>query len=253
MPVIITENDISSWDDKTGVEYHYPAKYRNLIMPGVEAIYYKGTMKDKRFSDIRLSDKPHYFGKAKIGNIKEAQKKNQFIAEILDYQPFQSAVLSKMENKYFEEIPESKKTNYWRDGVRAISDSVFRNITSESSINDEVDSDFTSNFSEGKVRVTYSTIYERNPKLRKAALNIHGYDCKACGLNFEKRYGEYGKGFIHVHHIKPISKAGEGSVNPKTDLIPVCPNCHAMIHKPKDKVLSIPELIQILNQAQSKK
>ncbi len=23
----------------------------------------------------------------------------------------------------------------------------------------------------------------------------------ACGFNFEKKYGERGKGFIHVHHI----------------------------------------------------
>jgi 5-methylcytosine-specific restriction protein A len=41
-----------------------------------------------------------------------------------------------------------------------------------------------------------------------------------------------GKGYIHVHHLTPLSTInGEYEVNPISDLIPVCPNCHAMIHK----------------------
>jgi 5-methylcytosine-specific restriction protein A len=40
--------------------------------------------------------------------------------------------------------------------------------------------------------------------------------------------------FIHVHHINPISSMGSVyKINPKQDLIPVCPNCHAMIHSKK--------------------
>ena len=45
-------------------------------------------------------------------------------------------------------------------------------------------------------------------------------------------YGELGEGFIEVHHLKPIHLFDEAhEVNPQEDLIPLCPNCHAMIHK----------------------
>lgn len=73
--------------------------------------------------------------------------------------------------------------------------------------------------------------YERDEKARKKCLEIHGYTCKVCEFNFEQRYGELGKGFIHVHHKIPLSKIGiANKTNPEIDLVPVCPNCHAMLH-----------------------
>jgi len=52
-------------------------------------------------------------------------------------------------------------------------------------------------------------------------------------MNFAKIYGKLGKGFIHVHHLKPIAtrKGKTYTLDPKKDLIPVCPNCHAMLHR----------------------
>lgn len=76
-------------------------------------------------------------------------------------------------------------------------------------------------------------------------MNIHGYSCFVCGFNFFETYGEIGRQFIHVHHINPLSQIGEQSVNPITDLVPVCPNCHCMIHRDK-KHITIEELKQIL-------
>jgi len=74
--------------------------------------------------------------------------------------------------------------------------------------------------------------YERNPKARAACIAHHGHLCAACGFDFAAVYGAFGKDFIHVHHIKPIGKIGKQyEVDPKADLIPVCPNCHAMIHR----------------------
>ncbi|SDC38075.1 5-methylcytosine-specific restriction enzyme A [Terribacillus halophilus] len=74
--------------------------------------------------------------------------------------------------------------------------------------------------------------YERSSYNRQVCLLLHGHVCKACGFNFEERYGQIGKGFIHVHHVVPVSNLGENyKVNPATDLIPLCPNCHAMVHK----------------------
>jgi len=81
------------------------------------------------------------------------------------------------------------------------------------------------------VQVTVNR-YERDRKARQAALDWHGYQCKVCGIDMTKVYGEIAKGFIHVHHFIPLSEIKENyQVNPKTDLIPVCPNCHAMLHR----------------------
>lgn len=87
-------------------------------------------------------------------------------------------------------------------------------------------------YKEGNVRRVESDRYERNPLNRKLCLAVKGYDCSICGFNFTDTYGELGHNFIHVHHITPVSKMGPGYlVNPVNDLIPVCPNCHAMLHK----------------------
>ncbi len=76
---------------------------------------------------------------------------------------------------------------------------------------------------------------------------MHGIKCKVCDFDFEKGYGELGKGYIQVNHIIPISQISrEYKVNPKTDLIPICPNCHAMIHRNQDRVMEIKELRAIV-------
>jgi 5-methylcytosine-specific restriction protein A len=74
--------------------------------------------------------------------------------------------------------------------------------------------------------------YERSRVNRAACLAIHGDRCCVCGMRFEEDYGIRGKGFIHVHHLAPVSTIGpDHIVNPRTDLVPVCPNCHAMLHR----------------------
>lgn len=62
---------------------------------------------------------------------------------------------------------------------------------------------------EGKPSLQITTKYERDQKLRKQAILIHGYTCVACGFNFEEFYGDYAKGFIHIHHIEPLFSVGE--------------------------------------------
>ncbi len=88
-------------------------------------------------------------------------------------------------------------------------------------------------YSEGTAISVTVNKYERNPKARKKCLDHFGVKCKVCDLSFAARYGvELGAGFIHVHHIVPLSKIGKGyKVDPVKDLVPVCPNCHAMLHK----------------------
>lgn len=74
--------------------------------------------------------------------------------------------------------------------------------------------------------------YERDRNARQKALAHHGCQCKVCGLDMSKIYGEIGNGFIHIHHLIPLSAIKEDyHLDPINDLIPVCPNCHAMLHR----------------------
>lgn len=85
---------------------------------------------------------------------------------------------------------------------------------------------------EGGVKSITVNRYERNPLNRELCLTANGYKCKICGFDFEEKYGVLGHHFIHVHHIIPVSKNDDAYlINPAVDLIPVCPNCHAMLHK----------------------
>ena len=87
---------------------------------------------------------------------------------------------------------------------------------------------------------------KRNPQLRKACLDHYGYQCQCCGMDFEKLYGDAGRRFIEVHHLKPISTyEDEHTVNPLTDLVPLCSNCHSMIHRGLDGVMTLQELREI--------
>ncbi len=81
---------------------------------------------------------------------------------------------------------------------------------------------------------------------RAACIEINGTSCNICGFSFGDVFGVLGEGFIHVHHIVPVSEMdGSYILNPGTDLIPVCPNCHAMLHR-KQSVLPPNELKKIL-------
>lgn len=88
--------------------------------------------------------------------------------------------------------------------------------------------------------------FERNQQAREACISHHGASCKVCDLNFVQTYGNLGAGFIHVHHIVPISEiCNEYEVDPVNDLVPVCPNCHAMIHR-KTPPLTVEQLRKII-------
>lgn len=100
---------------------------------------------------------------------------------------------------------------------------------------------------EGNVKYYYGKRYERDPVNREKAIAIHGTICCVCKFDFEEYYGERGKGYIEIHHVRPLSTLDEEIViNPETDLVPVCSNCHKMIYRYKDRVLEIEELKSML-------
>ena len=102
---------------------------------------------------------------------------------------------------------------------------------------------------EGIPSQVVQTRYERSKFARGLCLEQYGYACAACDFDFEKTYGSLGHQFIHVHHRTMISTAGKASkVDPAKDLVPVCPNCHAMLHK-QNPPLTIDELKQWMHDA----
>lgn len=130
--IVVTENDVSDWDDNTGKIYHYPNRYQKLITPGALLIYYKGAMRDKSFSAVRKSPNSHYFGIAKVDTITvdERNPKNKF-ATIIDYVPFDYAIDFKDNTGVYFESKHIKKTNYWRDAVRRIDEETYNRIISQ--------------------------------------------------------------------------------------------------------------------------
>ena len=84
--------------------------------------------------------------------------------------------------------------------------------------------------------------FERDPRARKLCIQIFKARCVVCGFDFAKTYGKIGAGFIHVHHLRPISTIKKKhQIDVRRDLRPVCPNCHEMLHR-KRPPFSIEEL-----------
>lgn len=104
---------------------------------------------------------------------------------------------------------------------------------------------------EGAKRMVWVNAYERDRKNRDLCIAARGTQCSVCEMSFGSKYGADAEGFIHVHHLQPLSEVKEAHlVDPLKDLRPVCPNCHAMLHflgkhfgKP---ALSIEELRELM-------
>lgn len=103
-------------------------------------------------------------------------------------------------------------------------------------------------FSEGTATQVYLTRYERSPRARAACIAAKGSECLACGFSFEATYGELGHGFVHVHHVVPVSQMGaDYQLDPVRDLVPLCANCHAMAHRGVSTPRNVDELRDLIN------
>jgi len=100
----------------------------------------------------------------------------------------------------------------------------------EEYFDDPIETEFADE--EGKSSLKKHLVKERSTKLIKLfKSSLESFDCKICGLNFEKLYGEIGANFIEAHHTKPLALINEGELVSIKDLIPVCSNCHRMLHR----------------------
>jgi|GEM_PF-1161697 len=102
---------------------------------------------------------------------------------------------------------------------------------------------------EGGRRVYVSGRIERDPSLRAAALRIHGTACSICGFDYGLVYGDWGAGFAEVHHLVALGTGGntERETSPVTDLAVVCSNCHRMLHRKRERVLTLDELRELVD------
>lgn len=99
-------------------------------------------------------------------------------------------------------------------------------------------------FEGAKKQITVNA-YERNPEARQECIKEYGYKCCVCEFDFEEYYGDIGKGFIEVHHLKPLNEINkEYEVNPLNDLRPICPNCHSMLHRAKISINQLRDRIK---------
>jgi 5-methylcytosine-specific restriction protein A len=107
--------------------------------------------------------------------------------------------------------------------------------------------------SEGQKRVGQHTYYERSPKNRARAIEIHGTKCKACGFDFNEFYGEeLAKDYIEIHHTVSISKLEGYAIDPDKDLIPLCSNCHSIVHRDRNRIMPVEELRDIIIKRRNK-
>lgn len=144
--------------------------------------------------------------------------------------------------------PQSSGIRIQKEAVMELEELWFNFVSSQSNMNEIKDKPEVGQYYEGKVTEVKHNTYERNPFARRKCLEYYGYKCKICNFDFEKTYGNVGYKFIHVHHITPISNIGkEILVDPIKDLIPICPNCHAMVHR-SNPPISIEEMKEIVTE-----
>ena len=66
----------------------------------------------------------------------------------------------------------------------------------------------------------------------------------------EQIYGIITKYIIEVHHIVPLSQIGKQYIiDPTKDLVPICPNCHTIIHLKKDPCYTIEEVKMMIEES----
>lgn len=154
--------------------------------------------------------------------------------------------LGKEAQMVFNEFDKLTEDEVWRE-IQQYSDmniKEYKQVIEDLIGVQESEEEYKTGRTEGGRKVITSSKYERSPSTRNDAIKIHGLKCKVCEFDFEEFYGEWGKGFIEVHHLQPLA-TNQGEVietNPQTDLIVLCANCHRMVHRKLGITLTIEEL-----------
>lgn len=189
-------------------------------------VRFKSIVDKINMSFEQITDDKEYW--IKIDEYEKSQKGKYCRLKLVQQADMQELYLSNLLNHGLKSAPQGPiKLNA---ELLEYINNVFDDFNGEAYFADAIDN--ADGICEGlKTTVTVNK-YERNPEARRKCVQYNGCYCHVCGLNFQNVYGELGKDFIHVHHITPLSEIDNTYVvDYKNDLIPVCPNCHAMLHR----------------------
>ena len=226
--------------------------YNNRVSYPPQVLRYKTVIekKDMHFSEI-VDDKEYWLKLSKYQKGKENDRYFRLrLVEIiseegLDYHSLRAHGLTTTLQNPFEvneELLEYINSILGMDETLPFIDDDVIDTDKEDAVFPETD--MLDEAYEGAKKQVFVNKYERSAESRRKCIEYHGCRCAVCGMDFGEVYGDIGEGFIHVHHKVPLYKINkEYKVNYKTDLVPVCPNCHAMLHRSSDgKYLSVEEL-----------
>jgi 5-methylcytosine-specific restriction enzyme A len=113
------------------------------------------------------------------------------------------------------------------------------------------DADEDAVFLEGELLTRLHTQRERDPRVvarkKGRVLRETGrLSCEVCSFDFEKTYGQLGRGFAECHHRVPLAELPFARETRLADLAIVCANCHRMLHRARP-TLGIAELKAIID------
>ncbi len=114
---------------------------------------------------------------------------------------------------------------------------------SQEALESEVEHTAPEYSAEGRKRLVIHFRIERNRKVVADAkakwFNANpNLPCCVCGMSFRETYGDIGEGYIEAHHTEPIATLDLPKVPVMDDLVPVCANCHRMLHRGESVDLS---------------
>ncbi len=161
------------------------------------------------------------------------------IGTVRVFEPITAEEIRRIDQKFnnFSQVKQKLDSNRYDEMMALINTK-----SSNTFIPEEIYCEEAEKYTEGSKKQIIVNAYERNPKARQDCIKIHGSSCVICNFNFGETYGDDFIGKIHVHHIKPLSEIDdEYAVDPENDLVPVCPNCHMILHSKKE-VYSIEEV-----------
>lgn len=108
---------------------------------------------------------------------------------------------------------------------------------------------------EGDRALVNRTLVRRSSVLKKAALK-HFADrdgsiaCVGCDFRAEKIYGPTKIGMIEIHHTKPLYLGRKFRTSIEAalkDVVPLCANCHRIVHSDRSRCMPIAELKRLIS------
>ena len=201
--------------------------YFNYVEKGISAL--KGAL-------VLFQYDNHIIGSAKLLEVKKHKVpinniyKGAYLFDkdsIRTFEPLSSDDIKEIDPSFkkFSQVKQSLDPSCYEKFMALIQ------LRSGQSITEEIPEKESKKYTEGSKSQVIVNAYERNSKARQDCIRVHGYQCMICNFDFAKVYGDQFEGKIHVHHRKPLSEVDDKyQVNPEKDLIPVCPNCHMILH-----------------------